>query len=79
LLERGLNVRAVQLLLRHESWETTMVYRHVVRHGAAGIASPLDLLADTTLDAVRAALEATQTLADPLDRLALRETTELLP
>jgi site-specific recombinase XerD len=42
LLERGANLVQVQLLLGHKSVKTTMVYTHVTREGAAGLASPLD-------------------------------------
>jgi hypothetical protein len=34
----------VQLLLGHESLETTMLYTHVARQGVTGVTSPLDLL-----------------------------------
>src|SRR5436305_369996 len=44
LVERGVNIRSVQLLLGHESLETTMIYTHVARKGVTGVASPLDLL-----------------------------------
>lgn len=44
LLERGANLAQVQLLLGHKSVKTTMVYTHVTREGAAGLASPLDVL-----------------------------------
>src|SRR5262249_30635361 len=44
LVECGTNIRAVQLLLGHESLETTMIYTHVARKGVTGVASPLDLL-----------------------------------
>jgi integron integrase len=48
LVERGVNLRSVQLLLGHESLETTMVYAHVARKGVTGVASPLDLLDEGT-------------------------------
>ena len=68
LVERGIDVRTVQLLLGHESLETTMIYTHISRKGAAGVASPLDLLEDATPDAIRAAVEATRTPDIAADR-----------
>jgi integron integrase len=62
LVERGVDIRSVQQLLGHQSLETTMIYTHVARQGVAGVASPLDVLADLTPGAVQAALEATQQL-----------------
>jgi integron integrase len=61
LVERGVNIRSVQLLLGHESLETTMIYTHVARKGVAGVTSPLDLLNDITEEEVRAAVVATAT------------------
>jgi integron integrase len=40
LVERGIDIRSVQLLLGHESLETTMIYTHVARQGVAGVRSP---------------------------------------
>jgi integron integrase len=54
LVERGVDVRTVQLLLGHESLETTMVYVHLARKGPAGTTSPLDLLAGYTAEDLRA-------------------------
>jgi integron integrase len=62
LVERGVDIRSVQLLLGHESLETTMIYTHVARQGVAGVASPLDVLADLTPVEVQAAVEATRQL-----------------
>jgi integron integrase len=62
LLERGVDVRSVQLLLGHDSLETTMIYTHVARQGVAGVPSPLDVLADLTPAEVQAALDATRRL-----------------
>jgi integron integrase len=65
LVERGVDLRTVQLLLGHESLETTMVYLHLARRGPAGVASPLDVLGDVAAADVQAALDATRRLAGP--------------
>jgi integron integrase len=68
LVERGVNIRSVQLLLGHESLETTMIYTHVARKGVTGVTSPLDLLADLTDTQIHGAVDATgrRTLAPTL-------------
>jgi integron integrase len=71
LVERGVDIRSVQLLLGHESLETTMIYTHVARQGVAAVTSPLDLLNQVNPDEVRAAVEATRALAGPGDRAAV--------
>jgi integron integrase len=60
LVERGVNIRSVQLLLGHESLETTMIYTHVARKGVIGVASPLDLLNDISDEDLRAAVFAAE-------------------
>jgi integron integrase len=59
LVECGTNIRTVQLLLGHESLETTMIYTHVARKGIGGVTSPLDLLNDLEAGDVEAAVAAT--------------------
>jgi integron integrase len=60
LAERGVDMRSIQLLLGHNSLETTMIYAHVARKGVAGLASPLDLLNDVTPEAIEEAVAATR-------------------
>jgi integron integrase len=58
LVERGIDIRTVQVLLGHECLETTMIYTHVARKGPAGVTSPLDLLGEVTMAEVEEAAKA---------------------
>ena len=57
---RLLEFRSIQVLLGHESLETTMIYTHVARKGVVGVTSPLDLLGDVTGAEFAAAVAANE-------------------
>jgi site-specific recombinase XerD len=44
LLERGINLRVIQMLLGHQSLRTTEIYTHVARNFLQDTPSPLDVL-----------------------------------
>ncbi len=43
LLESGVDIRYIQLLLRHNSTKTTEIYTHVAKNSFDFIKNPLDL------------------------------------
>jgi len=42
LLQRGTDIRTIQVLLGHQDVKTTMIYTHVLQQGGNGVVSPLE-------------------------------------
>ena len=41
-MQRGTDIRTIQVLLGHSDLETTMIYTHVLNQSGQGVVSPLD-------------------------------------
>jgi hypothetical protein len=67
--QRQVHLANIQVLLRHESLDTTMIYAQVARKGPAGVASLLDLLKDWQREDVDAAVAATRERVGPPHRM----------
>jgi integron integrase len=79
LLERGIDIRTIQVLLGHNSLETTMIYTHLAKTGPTRVTSPLDLL-NHTAEELQRCINVTQRLSEKPDAQgSLRNPRESIP